>query len=80
MSKYTNDQHIFALALAVYKKYLKKLIFDLKKVGQGHGLQFSQCHHSIAGNKLFKSFPYIFALALSVWDIQREFKVVTVKK
>ena len=44
-------------------------MFDLQKVGQGHRVQFSQKHHSIANVKIYKKFPHIFALALSTSEI-----------
>ena len=41
------------------------LKFLPQKVGQGHGVQFSQLHHSMANVKIYKCLPQIFALALS---------------
>ena len=31
-----------------------------QKVGQGHGVQFLQCHYSMANVKIYKRFPHIF--------------------
>ena len=37
---------------------------DLQKVFQGHGVQFSQLHNSMANYiKIYKCFPHVFVLA-----------------
>ena len=41
---------IFALALIISET--KNKMFDLQKVGQGHGMQFSQLQHSMANVKI----------------------------
>ena len=43
-------------------------MFDLHKVGQCHGVQFSQCH-SMINIKIYKVVPCNFALALAVSEI-----------
>ena len=45
-------------------------MFDLQKVGHGHGVQLSQLHHSMANIQICKRLPHIFALALTVSDIK----------
>ena len=44
-------------------------ILYLQKVGQGHGVQFSQGCHSMVNIKIYKSRPHIFALALTTSEI-----------
>ena len=41
-------------------------IFDIQKVGQGHGVQFSQLSYSMANVKIYKCLAYIFALDLTI--------------
>ena len=45
------------------------LILDLEKVGNGHGVQFSQLHHSMTNVKIYKCLQHIFALALTISEI-----------
>ena len=70
MSKiYKYLQHIFALALIISDIYIYIYtfqIFDIKKVGYGHGVEFSELHHSKADAKIYKCLPHIFVLALTV--------------
>ena len=51
--------HIFALPLTTSEIYKLK-IFNLKNIAQGHGVQFSQRHHSIANVKFYKCYQHIF--------------------
>ena len=48
---------------------LKFQIVNLRKVGQGYGVQFSKWHHAITNVKIYKSLLYIYALALAVSEI-----------
>ena len=41
----------------------------LQKVGQGHGVQFSQCQRSMTNAKIYKILAHNFAPALTVSDI-----------
>ena len=44
---------IFALALTILEIH-KIFIFDLQNVGQGHGVQFVQLHHSMTNVTIYK--------------------------
>ena len=44
---------------------------DLQKVGQGHGVQLPQIHHSMSNVKIYKCLPHIFVLALTLSDIYK---------
>ena len=49
---------------------IKKIkIVYLQKVGQGHGVQFSQLHHWMANAKIYKYHPQIYALAFIISEI-----------
>ena len=49
---------------------VKKIgLFYLQKVGQGHGVQFSQLHHLMANVNIYKCLKHIFALAFTVSEI-----------
>ena len=48
-----DESCIFVLALTV-NEILTFEIFNLKKIGQGHGLQLSEWHHFIANIKIYK--------------------------
>ena len=65
----------FVLALNV-TEITKFQICYLQKVGQSHGLQFSQLHHLIANDKIYKYLPYIFVLALSVSEILKKLNLL----
>ena len=41
----------------------------LQKIGQGHGVKFSQLRHSMADVEIYKCLPHIFALAPTVSEI-----------
>ena len=45
-------------------------MFDLQKVGHGHGMQFAQLHHSMTNVKIYKYFSHSFPLALTALDIK----------
>ena len=61
---YKGLPHIFELALAC--RFIDSKFFYLQTVDQGHGVQFSQVHRSIANAKIYKCHQQIFALALTV--------------
>ena len=63
MSKLTKA-HMLGLTLTV-SDILKFKVCNFQRVYQGHGVQFSQWHHSMANVKIYKRLPYIFALALT---------------
>ena len=44
---------------------IQSLHFYLQKVGEGHGVQFSQIHHLMATVKINKCLPHVSALALT---------------
>ena len=71
--KYQNLQTFptfFALAPIDSEILIKcQFLTYLQKVGQCHGVQFSQLHHSMANVKIYKCLPLIFALALTVSEI-----------
>ena len=63
--KYQNLQMsptYFALALTV-SEISFFFIFGLQILGQGHGVQFSQLHHSMANVKIYKRLAHICALS-----------------
>ena len=43
-------------------------MFDLQKVGQGHGIQFSQLQLSMTNVKIYKCLSQIFAVAPTVYE------------
>ena len=57
----------FALALAI-SEILVLQMFNLQKVGHGHGVEFLQRDHSMANIKIYKS-QCIFALTLILSEI-----------
>ena len=50
-------------------RYLKFYLFNVKKVDQGHAVQFSQWHLSMANVKIYKCRTDIFAIALTLSEI-----------
>ena len=71
--KYENQQKssnadYFALALTV-PEILTFQIFEIRKVGQGHGIRFRNDANRSQISKCTKMFPCIFALALIVSKI-----------
>ena len=52
----------------------------LQKVGQGHGVQFSQLQHSMLNAKIDKCLPQIFALVLLPFRIYNNDIFFTSKK
>ena len=50
---------------------LKIEMFNLHKVGQGHGVQFLQIHHSMANIKMYTCLPQIFTLALNFSELYK---------
>ena len=58
---------ICVLALSVSDIYKFK-IYYFQKVGQSHGVHFSQLHHSMANVKIYKCLPHIPTLALTISD------------
>ena len=79
--KYQNLQKppVHFCAISYRFRDIKMYLFNFKKVGQDHGVQFSQLHHSMAKVKIYKCLPYIFALDLTVFTYQN-FKFRTSKK
>ena len=60
---------LVALALIV-SEILTFYIFDLQKIGEGDGVQFSQLLHSMTNVIIYnKRHPHIFALALTLSEI-----------
>ena len=66
MTKSTNDSRMILRKLLQFQSY-EFLNFELYKVGQGHGVEFS--HHSMENVKIYKLLHHIFALALTVSEI-----------
>ena len=59
----------FALDLTLSDRAKPKfLMVDLQNLGQCHGVQFSQLHHSMASVKIYKCLPRIFLLVLTVCE------------
>ena len=44
-------------------------MFDLKKLGQTHAIQFLQWHNLMVNVNIYKCLQYIFAQALTVSEI-----------
>ena len=53
--------------------------FDFQKIGQGHRVQFSQWHLSMENAKIYRCLSHIFALALTVSEIEPILKNVPSK-
>ena len=51
----------YILAQALTVSQITIFIFALKKVGQGHEVQVSKLHHSMANVKIYKCLPKMFA-------------------
>ena len=66
MSKFTRLHTFFAIALTVSEKF--KLLILESRLLQGHGVQFSQRHHSLANVKIYKGIPAHYAIVLTVSD------------
>ena len=77
MTKSTNVSHTFLRQLLPSERCFN--FFYLQKVGQGHGVQFSQLHVSMANVKIYKCLPQIFALTLTVSEIYK-FKICDLQK
>ena len=67
--KYPNLPGMLALAFT-FSEILTFYIFDLQKVGQGYGKQFSQWQNSVANVKIYKCLQHSFVLALTISEIQ----------
>ena len=67
-------KHIFAITLTI-SDILKIQNLFIQKVGQGHGVQFSQWYHSVLKGQVHKYLPHIFPLVLIVSDILKEMNI-----
>ena len=61
-----SSTHFCACSCHFRDREIKKCY--LQKLGQDHGMQFSQVHHSMANFKIYKCLPYTFALDLTVCE------------
>ena len=65
----------FSIAFTV-SEIPKFLIYDFQKVGQGHGVQYSLLHHSMANVIIYKCLPHILCLTVTISEIYK-FEIIS---